>query len=193
MTTNSSRRAPNGWCLTSVIWSARVASSSFRGHLQPARAGRKHPGLPAAQRHGGGAGTISARRDRVGCERGRVLPTAGDDAVHESPPADNLSVTSLRHRHFASLQEHLSRDNLSEANERQWQAMASINTPFDTLAHTADVRNIESRRGKYNIPNIGIYLWRLASYSVTNAPAFKVDAHRYLFEPRQRHATLQPA
>ena len=36
----------------------------------------------------------------------------------------NLSVTSLRHRHFASLQEHLSRDNLSEANERQWQAMA---------------------------------------------------------------------
>jgi hypothetical protein len=94
----------------------------------------------------------------------------------------NLSVTSLRHRHFASLQEHLSRDNLSEANERQWQALEYINTPFDTLARTVDVRNIESRRGKYNIPNIGIYLWRLANYAVTNAPAFKVDAHRYLFD-----------
>jgi hypothetical protein len=44
------------------------------------------------------------------------------------------------------------------------------------------VRRIESRRGKYNIPNVGIFLWRLGSYSVTNAPAFKLDDGRYLFD-----------
>jgi hypothetical protein len=44
------------------------------------------------------------------------------------------------------------------------------------------VRRIASGRGKYNIPNIGIYLWRLNNYSITRAPAFKLDARRYLFD-----------
>src|SRR5262249_13575184 len=94
----------------------------------------------------------------------------------------NISITSLRRRHFAGLQERLSRENLSEANERQWQALEYGNTPFDTLARTVDVRRIESRRGKYNIPNVGIFLWRLGSYSMTQSPAFKVDDGRYLFD-----------
>ena len=80
----------------------------------------------------------------------------------------NISVTSLRQRHFASLQEHLCRENLSEANERQWKALAYLNTPFDSPTRTVDVRRIESRRGKYNIPNVGIFLWRLGSYSMTD-------------------------
>ena len=55
-------------------------------------------------------------------------------------------------------------------------------TPFDKLAHTVKVRRIASRRGKYNIPNIGIFLWRLNNYLITNGPAFKVDDRRYLFD-----------
>lgn len=93
----------------------------------------------------------------------------------------NLAITSQRQRYFAGLQAHLSDANLSEANERQWRALAYLNTPFDTLTRTVEVRRIESRRGKYNIPNIGIFLWRLGSYSVTRSPAFKVDDYCYLF------------
>ena len=57
-----------------------------------------------------------------------------------------------------------------------------LNTPFDRVARNADVRNIESRRGRYNIPNVGVFLWRLGSYSITVAPAYKLDDRRYLFD-----------
>ena len=46
------------------------------------------------------------------------------------------------------------------------------------------------RRGKYNIPNIGIFLWRLAACSLTRSPAFAVDALRYTFSPLGHAAPL---
>ena len=66
---------------------------------------------------------------------------------------------------------------------RKRTALEHLNTPFDTLVHTADVRSIAMGRGRYNIPNIGIFVWRLNSYSLTNSPAVKVDNYRYLFNP----------
>jgi hypothetical protein len=39
-------------------------------------------------------------------------------------------------------------------------------TAFDAFSHTADVRDIASRGGRYNIPNVGLFLWRLRPYSI---------------------------
>jgi hypothetical protein len=77
---------------------------------------------------------------------------------------------------------HIRLDNLSFSDIGDSKSLEFVNTPFDKLARTADVRQIEPRRGKYNIPNIGIFLWRLGSYSVTDAPAFKLDNERYRFD-----------
>jgi hypothetical protein len=77
---------------------------------------------------------------------------------------------------------HIRLENLSFSHIGDSTSLEFVNTPFDKLARTADVRRIEPRRGKYNIANIGIFLWRLGSYSVTNAPAFKLDNERYLFD-----------
>jgi hypothetical protein len=41
-----------------------------------------------------------------------------------------------------------------------------VGTAFDRLGHTADVRRIATGRGRHNIPNIGIFLWRLQSYPI---------------------------
>jgi hypothetical protein len=38
--------------------------------------------------------------------------------------------------------------------------------PFDAFAHTLEVRNAATRGGRFNIPNVGIFLWRLRSYQV---------------------------
>ena len=65
-----------------------------------------------------------------------------------------------------------------------------IGTPFDTEARTADIRNIESLRGRYNIPNIGIFLWRIPSYRMDVAPAYSLDARRFLFDPFGRDIAL---
>jgi hypothetical protein len=77
---------------------------------------------------------------------------------------------------------HIRLENVSLTDVGDSKSLEFINTPFDKLARTADVRRIEPRRGKYNIPNVGIFLWRLGSYSVTDAPAFRVDDTRFLFD-----------
>ena len=52
---------------------------------------------------------------------------------------------------------------------RRWQPGLYIDTGFDRTAHKVDVRRIASGRGRYNIQNIGIFLWSLSAYSVTGA------------------------
>jgi hypothetical protein len=66
---------------------------------------------------------------------------------------------------------------------REWQTLENINGPFDTVAHTVDARHVATGQGKYNILNIGIFLWRLGAYSLTESPAFQLDAKRFLFHP----------
>ena len=63
---------------------------------------------------------------------------------------------------------------------RQVNQLNLLNTPFDSLPHTADVRHIGNRRGRYNIPDIGIFLWRLQAYPLQKVVARQAEApHAY--------------
>jgi hypothetical protein len=73
---------------------------------------------------------------------------------------------------------------------RRWEPLERLGSPFDDLTHTADVRRIETGDGRHNIPNVGIFLWRLNAYSVTRSPAFKLDDRRYLFSSLGNNAPL---
>jgi competence ComEA-like helix-hairpin-helix protein len=80
--------------------------------------------------------------------------------------------------------------NLRDAN-----ALELLNGPFERAAHTVDVRRISEGRGRYNIPNVGIFLWRLGAYSLTKSPAFKLvvedeNDRRYRFSPLGNDMTL---
>lgn len=67
---------------------------------------------------------------------------------------------------------------------RRWQTGEYINRGFDRTAHRVDVRRIRSRRGRYNIENIGVFLWSTNAYSVTNAPAASTsDPQCFRFNP----------
>lgn len=52
-----------------------------------------------------------------------------------------------------------------------------IDSPFDELAHTVDVRRVNSHRsaGRYNIPGVGVFACRLKSYPVTRTRAHCVE------------------
>ena len=78
---------------------------------------------------------------------------------------------------------HLRPDAWYAPDLRQWELLERLNTPFDRVAHTVEVRRIATRQGRYNIPNIGIFLWRLEAYPLTDSPAFPVDNQRFLFHP----------
>ena len=78
---------------------------------------------------------------------------------------------------------HIRSDNLQAADLRKWNNLEYLNTPFDKLTHTVDVRHIDTNSVRYNIPNIGIFLWRLKAYRLMDSPAFEVDDHCYMFSP----------
>jgi len=84
---------------------------------------------------------------------------------------------------------------------RRGLALERLGSAFDTLNRTVDVRRIAPRvrtasdpdptpldinlhgGGRFNIPDVGVYLWRWKSFSVTQAQAYRVDDRRYMFSP----------
>ena len=46
---------------------------------------------------------------------------------------------------------------------------------FDAFAHTAEMRRISTRSGRYNIPNVGVFLWRVQSLRLVRVPLVDSD------------------
>lgn len=66
---------------------------------------------------------------------------------------------------------------------RRWEPLERLGTAFETVARTVDVRHVERGEGKYNIPNVGLFLWRLEAFRLHGSPAVGLDANRFLFSP----------
>ncbi len=69
---------------------------------------------------------------------------------------------------------------------RRGDALDRLGGAFEESARTVDVRRIVSPRtpGRYDIPEVGLFLWRLNAYSVSGTPACCVEAvgtHCYTF------------
>jgi hypothetical protein len=79
---------------------------------------------------------------------------------------------------------HIRWHNLRTPDIRDANAMELLDGPFDTAAHTVDVRRIAIRRGRHNIPNIGLFLWRLTAYPLRDITPSLVD------DATGRHFTL---
>jgi hypothetical protein len=72
---------------------------------------------------------------------------------------------------------HLRLDRGRTVDLRLGDALDRLGSPFYELAHTVEVRRINSRhkRGRYNLPSVGLFVWRLKAYSVTRAPAYCLE------------------
>ena len=53
---------------------------------------------------------------------------------------------------------------------RDWEGLERRDSAFNTMAHSVDTRRIETQAGRYNIPNVGVFLWRLDAFSLTHSP-----------------------
>jgi hypothetical protein len=78
---------------------------------------------------------------------------------------------------------HIRAANTLTPDLRDGQALERLDTPFDSIAHSVDTRRIALGDGLDNIPNIGVFLWRLGAYRVLRSPAVRVDDHRFFFSP----------
>ena len=90
-----------------------------------------------------------------------------------------LTATTQRMNHIR-LRHHFAPDL------RDWRGLEALGTAFDPFTRTADMRSIERADGRYNLPNIGVHLWRLEAQSRGRripAPATRLDGRRRLFSP----------
>ena len=64
---------------------------------------------------------------------------------------------------------------------------------FDGFAHTAEMRRIaDARRGRYNIPNVGIFLWRVQALRLAALAARRRRRRRACASASTRSATDKP-
>ena len=73
---------------------------------------------------------------------------------------------------------HLRPQNVITPDLRGTNQLELLGGPFEQIAHTADVRHIYNRRGRYNIPNLGIFLWRLEDFLIGPIAADKTEPAR---------------
>lgn len=86
------------------------------------------------------------------------------------------------------------------ADLRDVDTLDLLDGPFCRSTHSVDVRRIDSHRtasyrnnNRHNIPNVGLHVWRLKPYTVTEAPAFcaeNVAPHCYTFSVLGQDAPL---
>jgi cytoskeletal protein CcmA (bactofilin family) len=106
-----------------------------------------------------------------------------EELAHEVTGWDSRVVEFFQLLATTQYMNHLRPKNQVYADLRNWRISEYLNTPFDQTPHLADVRNISSSRGRYNIPNIGVFLWRLYAYPIKNGTAFEIQPGCYTFEP----------
>lgn len=69
---------------------------------------------------------------------------------------------------------------ITTATIRDAEAMELVGGPFDPTAHTVDVRPIGTHTGWYDLPNVGLFVWPIASVplrQVTVAPIPEQDGY----------------
>jgi hypothetical protein len=76
--------------------------------------------------------------------------------------ADTQSMIHIRPRNYYA-------PDLRHRRVREY-----MDSGFDSTAHKVDVRRIAVERGRYNIQNIGIFLWSLNAYGLAEAPAVAI-------------------
>jgi len=66
---------------------------------------------------------------------------------------------------------------------RDGDGLDDLSSAFDEVAHTVDIRCINARHSPefFNIPEVGVFVWRLKAYSVTQSPAFCDDGNPNCF------------
>jgi hypothetical protein len=72
---------------------------------------------------------------------------------------------------------------VSYVDLRDTASLDELGSAFERTAHIAEVRHISSETGRYNIPYVGIHLWRLVSDYSEWIPATEFSGGRYFFSP----------
>jgi hypothetical protein len=113
------------------------------------------------------ANTIGARR-----RRGTLAILAQQALDVAGWPARAVEFFTLLS--FAQSLPHLGTARGRLTDLRNGDALDRLGGPFEAAAHTVDTRRLSVRgsSGRYNLPSVGLFVWRLRSNSVTMRPPY---------------------
>ncbi|MBK9940762.1 MAG: hypothetical protein IPP13_03970 [Kouleothrix sp.] len=153
------------------------------GYRQVHEAGELEPlGAPAERRRNH---FLIPRRDVANTLRARRR--RGTLAVLEQLAADVAGWPARAVEFFGQLGrcQHLANPQPGRsqlADLRDMDALGLADGPFGRLAHTVDVRGPAARDpGRFNIGGIGLFVWRLQAYPITQGGALRIDQKKNHF------------
>jgi hypothetical protein len=125
---------------------------------------------------------VASSQDRIFSQRGFVANTLayrrakGTAAVLEQLARDVTGWPARAVEYFEVLattrsMNHARRSDVVTFEVRDANRAELVGSPLEQAAHTAEVRHIDNGRGRYNIPNVGLHLWRLQPYYLVRATA----------------------
>ena len=158
------------------------------------------------------SGALSDRRaevaNTIGYRRRKGTLLALEQVCHDVSGMPTCAVEFFR-RLITTESMHLIRpDHAATVDLRHGGQLERVGTAFDTLNRTVDVRRIVPRvrtisdpdfaaldinlhgEGKFNIPEVGVYLWRWQPFQVIQAAAYPVSARRFMFSPLGQNMPL---
>ncbi len=137
---------------------------------------------------GGDAGARGSLRDRTLVPRRDVAHSLRDRrrkgtlALLELLSGDVAgwparAVEFYRELAYAQALAHRRLDRGRTADLRSGDDLDLLGGPFDRIAHSVDVRRPGSTRtpGRFNIPSVGLFVWRLRSYSSGGPPEGRIE------------------
>ncbi|MDI5986281.1 hypothetical protein QLQ85_15920 [Halomonas sp. M4R5S39] len=122
------------------------------------------------------AHTIALRR-----RKGTVLVL--EQLARDVTGWDARAVEYFQHLCTTQYMNHPRPHNRQSPDLRHGEPLEWIGTAFETANRTVDVRRIESGRGRHNIPNVGLHLWRIQAYPHRDSSTFRDGARRYRASP----------
>lgn len=138
------------------------------------------------------AGTASFSQRALVANTLRLRRRKGTLAVLEQLALDASGWRARGHEFFEQLAttQHLNHPrphSLRTPDLRQGGALERVDSAFDHSCRSGEMRGMAAG-GRYNIANIGLFVWRLQAYALQRSPALKAEGEegRYHFDPLGR-------
>ena len=163
---------------------------------------------PIYEISGTGSGTRAEVANTMGYRRRKGTLLALEQVAMDVSGRQAAAVEFFKRLITTVSMRHVRPHHAATVDLRRGAQLERMNSAFATLNRTVDVRRIAPRvlaksdpdasplevnlhgDGRFNIPDVGVYLWRWQVFEVNMASAFRVDDRRYMFSPLGQNMPL---
>jgi hypothetical protein len=134
-----------------------------------------------------GAGDVALPRaavaDAIALRRRKGTVAVLEQLAHDLTGWPALAVESFPRLAVTQTVRHPVRNRGRLVELRRPGPLERLGGAFDAVAHRAEARRIGSGRGRFNVPNVAVFVWRDLALPHRRVEAAAVDARRFRFRP----------